>query len=114
MIVFNTGPRPDFITEQDLERWDCSIARIKRTGTAWETFMLMHALGVPGGREHFYAGEWLGEQLRARGLPVEKARPICQGMGRAVANGAQSWPEAQRIMSAFDWLEGKTDAEAQQ
>ena len=90
--------RPDFIFGDEIARFKQKIGLLQRFGTPEQKRILKLATSTPARRENFYAGEWLGEQLRVAGLVTNQVRKICFEHGRAVGRGADAWAEAIRIV----------------
>lgn len=104
MLCIDAGERPDFVTEADIERWEEKLVLLARAGSPSQKRLVQVMMLLSGSRELFYAGEWLGEQLIAQGVPQSEARQICVQHARDVFDGAQAWPEAQRIASGASAL----------
>lgn len=115
-----TDARPDFVTLADLERWEAVIFNVPQDATMAQLIAMEVMLAAQGGRELFYAAQWLGETLEALGVARPEAQSLCEKFGEIVADGALPWTEAQRIAGVFKWLnrldgdDGPTQDESQE
>lgn len=94
-IRMNTGERPDFITAEDITRWDYRLDVLRRLGAPRQLELIAMLDATENGLEFYYTGEWLGEQLKAFGFTQRERSAICYLHGQMVAAGTVSgWDAA--------------------
>jgi hypothetical protein len=87
--------RPDFITQQDIERWDNNLAQ-----DASLPSFIREGIVHPSFRELIYSGAWLSEQLQKLGCHEILVARICYTAGQ-LSFGQDCWQVAQEMLQAY-------------
>lgn len=85
-------PRPDFVTNEDLSRWDTEIDN--------DPNLPKSLADNPIIREVCYAGEWLVEELRKLGCPDEFIARIRYTAGQ-LSYGREIWEVHRNMLEAY-------------
>lgn len=80
------------------ERWAVWTARLDEPG--YESAKAAAACSARGDR--YFAGVWLYEELRARGVDINKAREEVYHSGASVMQGLDPWESAQTVLAKQD------------
>lgn len=88
--------RPEFITEEDIARWEKNYEEGTRKNPEIPSFLL----DSPIIREVCYAGMWLAEELTKLGCADDMITRIQFTAGR-MSFGRDPWAVAQQIMGAY-------------
>ena len=97
-------PRPNFITQEMIDNYNCSWASSPgpETERALRLFYSGDVLDekVRQTREGYYASVWVCDTLSAINYPLQAIEKISMHIGNWVANGKDPWELAQRYVSA--------------
>lgn len=88
--------RPDYVTDEDIERWETNIQN--------DPNMPKEVLSIPILKEVCYAGLWLAESLAELGCPEEKIRNIQFNAGR-YAFGRDPWQAHEAVLEFWKKLQ---------
>lgn len=80
-------------TKADRRRWEQRLGQFIAEGR------IGPVQGLRNFREMFCAGEWLGEQLLAFGVPERQASDICFANGQRTATAPDPWEVARQTLS---------------
>jgi hypothetical protein len=84
-------PRPDFITKEEIERWDKIIE--EEIAEPFCSNLLF--------KEVCYAGQWLGEQLLLLGCSEENITKIVYTAGKQ-SFGRDTWEVSKMLLNAYE------------
>lgn len=82
--------RPEFVTEEDIERWSKAIDLTLPSALSKNLFF----------REVCYAGQWLGENLELLGCLPDFSFRIVYTAGQ-LSHGKDPWEIVQTILKAY-------------
>lgn len=85
--------RPDFVTDEDIARWDQAIKPDSDSG-----FSLLAIF--PGMKEVVYAGQWFAEEMTKLGVPEEKIVELAFVGGR-LSFHKDPWEAHQELLDIF-------------
>lgn len=90
-------PRPITITADDLTRWDANFRYLLTTkeGMGMEIFSKQPLLEV------WYAGLWLGEQLKTLGASEQEVEDVCFATGQRQAFRPDPWVYSLEAVEKF-------------
>lgn len=84
-------PRPEYITEEDIARWD-PIIKAELPASIADNLLF---------KEVCYAGQWLGEQLQLLGCPDDYSVRIVYTAGK-LSFGRDPWDVSQKLLKAYE------------
>lgn len=84
--------RPDFVTQEDITRWDTNIKQ--------DTGLVSQLATVPLVKEVIYAGLWLAEQLKELGCNPLLITRVQYTAGQ-LCYGRDPWEVVQELLTAY-------------
>jgi hypothetical protein len=96
-------PRPDFITDSDIERWTMMLD--------YETRMPKAAFESMGFKEMCFSGMWLGEELEKLGCPELLVVRILFTAGK-LSFGRDAWEVSIMVLEKYKNNELQIEAES--
>lgn len=84
--------RPEFVTDEDIQRWSDIVDNDKTLPKHFADFAIL--------REVLYASFWLAENLQKDGCPAEIITRIQYTMG-SLSFGKDPWVVAQEMLAAY-------------
>lgn len=84
-------PRPDSVTDADIERWKAALAPAE----GFNIFAL-----IPSMVEVIYAGQWFAEEMIKLGVPEEKIVELAYIGGR-LSLGRDPWVAHQELLDSY-------------